>query len=105
MFLTKIVLDEEKVIREGKPLKECEETLARIIEDIQFVTEEPHLYVMGPGANSIGVGALLLNMLKISGLVHYLKEWKFYCDEETDDGSLEESDMLALCIRKGLVKE
>ena len=104
MFKTKIVLDEDKIKTEGMYyVEQCKNKLAEICQMERLTEETPNLYILDNKKDALGTRLTLLGELQVSKLLYYLKEWKNYSDEESDNGSLEESDMLRLCRDEGLL--
>lgn len=104
MFKCLIVLDEEKVINEGfYDVNELKETLKNICISEKLYEEKPNYYVQDSTRSGIGTRMLLLGKLEKSNILQNLKEWKDYDNEESEDGSFYETDMIALCKKEGVL--
>lgn len=104
MFKCRIVLDEEKVINEGiYDVNELKENLNSICISENLYEEESNFYVQDGTRSSIGERMLLLSKLEKNNILQNLKEWKDYDNEESEDDSFYETDMLDLCRREGIL--
>lgn len=103
MFKTKIVLNIDKIINEGKDFLEMKNQVKEICKIEHLTEESKNLYVLDEGEDNLGARLMLLCRMKKAGILPYLIEWKTYDDEESPNGELEEGDMLQAGRKRGQI--